>query len=59
MYWERSARVSTHYPADCLHALVDLGPAAESKPRVVRGKIYWFKGTKDDLLARWKRDFPG
>jgi hypothetical protein len=59
MYWERSARVSTHYPADCLHALVDLGPAAGSQPRVVRGKIYWFKGTKDDLLARWKRDFPG
>jgi hypothetical protein len=58
MYWERSARVSTHYPADCLHALVDLGPAGGSRPQVVRGKVYWLKGTKDDLLARWKKDFP-
>lgn len=59
MYWERAARVATHYPADCLHALVDLGSAPAGKPPVVRGKIYWFQGTKDDLLARWKQDFPG
>lgn len=59
MYWERAARVATHYPADCLHAAVDLGSAATGKPPVVRGKIYWFNGTKDDLLARWKQDFPG
>lgn len=59
MYWERAARVATHYPADCLHALVDLGSAPAGKPPVVRGKIYWFKGTKDDLLAHWKKDFPG
>ena len=59
MYWEREARVATHYPADCLHALVDLASAPAGKPPVVRGKIYWFKGTKDDLLAHWKKDFPG
>jgi hypothetical protein len=59
MYWERAARVATHYPADCLHALVDLGSAPAARPPVVRGKVYWFTGTKDDLLARWKKDFPG
>ena len=57
MYWERSARVSTHHPADCVHAMVDLGPAAPGRPRVARGKIYWRQGTKDDLLAQWKREF--
>jgi hypothetical protein len=59
MYWERAARVATHYPADCLHELVDLASAPAGKPPVVRGKIYWFKGNKDDLLAHWKKDFPG
>ena len=57
MYWERSARVSTHHPADCVHSVVDLGPTAPGRPLVARGKIYWLKGTKDDLLARWKREF--
>jgi hypothetical protein len=57
MYWERTAQVTTHHPADCLHSMVDLGPTTAAKPLVVRGKVYWFKGTKDDLLARWKRDF--
>jgi len=59
MYWERTAEVSTHHPADCLHATVDLGPTSKHAPRIVRGKIYDMKGTKDDLFARWKRDFSG
>lgn len=50
MYWERTGQVSTHHPADCLHSVVDLGPTSREKPLVVRGKLYWFKGTKDDLL---------
>jgi hypothetical protein len=58
MYWERTTEVAVHHPADCLHSVVDLGPTSAGKPRVVRGKIYWFKGTKEDLLAHWKRDFP-
>jgi hypothetical protein len=57
MYWERSAQLSTHHPADCLHAAVDLGPASSGEPRIVRGKIYWFEGTKEDLLKHWERDF--
>jgi hypothetical protein len=59
MYWERSAEVSVHHPADCLHSSVDLGPTSPARPRIVRGKIYSLAGTKDDLLSRWTRDFPG
>ena len=58
MYWERTTEVSVHHPADCLHSFVDLGPASAKNPLVVRGKIYFFQGTRDDLLAHWKRDFP-
>lgn len=58
MYWERTAEVAVHHPADCLHSIVDLGPTSAKKPHVVRGKIYYFQGTRDDLLAHWKRDFP-
>ncbi len=58
MYWERTAWVSNRHPADCVHAVVDLGPLAEGESRTVRGKFYWVEGTKDDLLASWQTDFP-
>jgi len=57
MYWERTAKISNHHPADCLHSYVDLGPAFPDERNVVRGKIYYFDGTKEDLLKHWKRDF--
>lgn len=58
MYWEHTAKVSNHHPADCLHSYVDLGPVSAGERNVVRGKIYYFEGTKEDLLNQWKRDFP-
>ncbi len=58
MYWERTAWVSNRHPADCVHAVIDLGPLPAGGSRTVRGKFYWIEGTKDDLLAVWSRDFP-
>ncbi|MCL4217074.1 MAG: hypothetical protein KJ052_08750 [Candidatus Hydrogenedentes bacterium] len=54
LFWEGTA----HHPADCLHTIVNLGPIAPNSRRAVCGKIYGFQGTKEDLLSRWKKDFP-
>lgn len=58
MYWERTAWVSNRHPADCVHAVVDLGSLSAGESRTVHGKFYWIEGTKDDLLAAWRKDFP-
>lgn len=58
IYWERTSHVTDHHPADCLHAIVDIGNVSPHSKRALRGKIYWFKGTLDDLTGRWKKDFP-
>jgi hypothetical protein len=58
LYWERTAYVSNRHPADCVHAVVDFGPLAAGHSRTVRGKFYYIEGTRDELLERWKKDFP-
>ncbi len=58
LYWERTSHVTNHHPADCLHSIVNIGGLPPYGKRAIRGKIYWFKGTLDDLLRHWKRDFP-
>ncbi|HEX9971408.1 MAG TPA: hypothetical protein VGD14_04995 [bacterium] len=57
MYWERTTGVSNHHPADCLHSFIDLGPVKPGEKNILHGKLYWFKGNKDDLLRHWQKDF--
>ncbi len=57
MYWERTIMVSNHHPADCIHSFVDLGPVMPGEKNVVHGKLYWFKGNKNDFLFHWQQDF--
>jgi hypothetical protein len=57
IYWERATHVSDHHPADCLHAIVNLGGIPPHAKRALRGKIYWFKGTLQDLGEHWRHDF--
>jgi hypothetical protein len=49
--------VTDHHPADCLHGIVNIGGIPPKSKRSIRGKIYWFQGTLDDLAKRWRRDF--
>jgi hypothetical protein len=58
IYWQSTSHVTDHHPADCLHCIVNIGGIPPHAKRALRGKIYWFKGTPDDLLRCWKRDFP-
>lgn len=58
IYWEGTTHLSNHHPADCLHAIVNLGPIPPHGKRAVRGKIYWMKGDLEELASVWMRDFP-
>ena len=55
--WERTSHVTNHHPADCLHAVVNIGNIPPFSRRAFRGKIYWFKGSKKDLAEHYASDF--
>jgi len=55
--WEDYLSVSAHYPLRCLHMAVRLGALEPGKTRTIRGKIYLFKGAKEDCLKRYRSDF--
>lgn len=57
LYWERTTHLSDHHPADCLHAIVNIGGVAPHSQRVLRGKIYWLAGDGKNLVNRWRKDF--
>ena len=57
LYWQRTSHVTVHHPADCLHAIVNIGGIPPHSRRAIRGKIYWFAGDKRDLLKHFQCDF--
>jgi hypothetical protein len=57
IYWENTSHVSDHHPADCLHCIVNIGNTPAGSKRAVRGKIYWFQGSLQDLSEKFSRDF--
>lgn len=57
LFWQRTTHVTNHHPADCLHAVVNLGPIAPHAKRAIRGKVYWIKTSLDEVYERWQRDF--
>jgi hypothetical protein len=58
LYWERTTHLSDHHPADCLHAIINIGGIAPHSQRVLRGKIYWLAGPGETVLEHWRKDFP-
>ncbi len=56
--WADWLSVQGHNPWSCLHACVRLGALRPGESVEVRGRLYLFRGGKDDLLARFTRDFP-
>jgi hypothetical protein len=57
--WEQTSHVSDHHPADCLHSIINIGNIPPYSKKAIRGKIYWFKGTKAELLNHYQADFVG
>ena len=57
IYWENTSHVTDHHPADCLHSIVNIGNIPPFSTSMIRGKIYWFKGSKPELQKHFQRDF--
>ena len=57
IYWENTTHVTDHHPADCLHSIVNIGNIPPYSSRIVRGKIYWLKGSLTDLQSKFQSDF--
>lgn len=57
--WEQTSHVTDHHPADCLHSIVNIGNIPPNSKKAFRGKIYWFKGTRDSLFNHFKDNFSG
>ncbi|MBN2311076.1 MAG: hypothetical protein JXR94_19020 [Candidatus Hydrogenedentes bacterium] len=58
LLWEQTTHITNHHPADCLHAVVNIGPLPPRGKRAIRGKIYWLRGGLEELYESWQRDFP-
>jgi hypothetical protein len=56
--WEDFLSAQGHNPWQCMHLSVRVGPLARGQSRTVRGKMYLLEGNKDDVLRRYRHDFP-
>jgi hypothetical protein len=56
--WEDFLSVQGHNPWNCMHACVRIGALEPGESRTLRGRLYLFMGTKEDCVARFRRDFP-
>jgi len=56
--WEDFMTAQGHNPWKCMHLSVRVGPLNPKESKTIRGKMYLFNGTKEDLLIKLKTDFP-
>jgi hypothetical protein len=55
--WERFLAAQGHNPWLCMHLSVRVGPLGPGEERKIRGKVYLFKGGKEDCLRYYRADF--
>ena len=53
--WDRYLSAQGNNPWECMHLAVQVGPLAPNETRNVRGSIYLFAGTKEDVAERFDR----
>lgn len=56
--WDRFLSVQGHNPWLCMHQSINVGPLKRAETRTVRGRIYILKGTLEDVVKRYRKDFP-
>ena len=56
--WESFISAQGHNPWKCMHLSIRVGPLKQGEKKTIRGRIYLFKGSKEDCLRYFKRDFP-
>jgi len=55
--WESFISAQGHNPWKCMHLSVRVGPLSKGEKKTIHGRLYLFRGSKEDCLARFKRDF--
>jgi hypothetical protein len=55
--WESFLSAQGHNPWRCMHLSVRVGPLRKGETKTIRGKMYLFKGSKEDCYRLFKADF--
>ncbi|MHC4626681.1 MAG: hypothetical protein ACYTDV_06840 [Planctomycetota bacterium] len=55
--WESFISAQGHNPWRCMHLSIRVGPLKKGQTKTVHGRIYLLKGSKDDCLKQFKKDF--
>ncbi|MBI3974432.1 MAG: hypothetical protein HY332_24390 [Chloroflexi bacterium] len=55
--WERYLSAQGHNPWKCMHLAIQLGPLRPAETITVRGRIYLFRGSKEECLHRYREEF--
>jgi hypothetical protein len=55
--WDDFLSVQAHNPWQCMHLAPRVGPLMRNESKTIRGRLYLFRGTKDDCLQRYRADF--
>ena len=55
--WESFISAQGHNPWKCMHLSVRVGPLRKDQKKTIRGRIYLLKGSKEDCLRLFKKDF--
>ena len=56
--WDDFVSVQGHNPWKCMHACVRVGPLKRGAMKIVHGKVYLMRGSREDCLERYRREFP-
>lgn len=59
--WEDASNVAYNLNENlnCIHSEPRFGALKPGETRTIRGKIYFFEGTRDELYQQFESDFPG
>lgn len=55
--WESFISAQGHNPWKCMHLSVRVGPLKKGEKKTIRGRIYLLKGSKEDCLKQFRKDF--
>jgi hypothetical protein len=56
--WDQFVSVQAHNPWHCMHHSVRVGPLKKNESKVIPGRIYLFRGTKEDVLTKYRKTHP-
>ena len=55
--WEEFLSAQGHNPWSCMHLCISVGPLQPGESTTINGRIYLFKGNREDCLDRFQDDF--